>query len=71
MKIVSKLHFLRPDLVNWREVRSRLDTRQRLERVFNLAEREFGVTRLLDPEGRSEVFLFFLRGKVYFYFYFC
>lgn len=42
----------RPDLINWREIRSRLDTRQRLERAFVTAEREFGVTRLLDPEGR-------------------
>lgn len=44
------LHF-RPDLINWREVRSRMNTRQRLDHAFGMAEREFGVTRLLDPEG--------------------
>lgn len=28
--------------------------RERLETAFSVAEREYGVTRLLDPEGRVE-----------------
>ncbi|VDP04301.1 unnamed protein product [Soboliphyme baturini] len=44
------LHRYRPDLVNWREVRNRMNARQRLEHAFRIAENEFGVTKLLDPE---------------------
>ena len=40
----------RPDLVDWRDIRSRV-VRERLEHAFHTAEREYGVTRLLDPEG--------------------
>lgn len=45
----------RPDLVDWRALRQR-SPRERLETAFNVMEREYGVTRLLDPEGEfSEV----------------
>ncbi|XP_072756472.1 microtubule-actin cross-linking factor 1 isoform X19 [Anoplolepis gracilipes] len=43
------LHRNRPDLVDWRNARSS-QPRERLDRVFYVAEREYGVTRLLDPE---------------------
>lgn len=42
--------FLRPDLVDWRNIKSK-HVRERLESAFYIAEREYGVTRLLDPEG--------------------
>jgi hypothetical protein len=42
----------RPDLIDWRSIRSRI-ARDRLENAFNVAEREYGVTRLLDPEGKN------------------
>jgi len=41
----------RPDLVDYRQARRR-PARQNLDMAFNIFEREFGVTRLLDPEGR-------------------
>ncbi|XP_032688473.1 microtubule-actin cross-linking factor 1 isoform X36 [Odontomachus brunneus] len=43
------LHRNRPDLVDWRTARAS-QPRERLDRVFYVAEREYGVTRLLDPE---------------------
>ncbi|XP_054274796.1 dystonin isoform X14 [Macrosteles quadrilineatus] len=43
------IHRNRPDLIDWRSVRS-VTIRERLERAFYVAEREYGVTRLLDPE---------------------
>jgi hypothetical protein len=42
----------RPDLIDWRSIRSRV-ARDRLENAFHVAEREYGVTRLLDPEGKN------------------
>ncbi|XP_017796312.1 PREDICTED: microtubule-actin cross-linking factor 1 [Habropoda laboriosa] len=43
------IHRNRPDLVDWRGARAS-QPRERLDRVFYVAEREYGVTRLLDPE---------------------
>nr|XP_031845072.1 dystonin isoform X30 [Nomia melanderi] len=43
------IHRNRPDLVDWRGARTS-QPRERLDRVFHVAEREYGVTRLLDPE---------------------
>ncbi|XP_054002761.1 dystonin isoform X38 [Hylaeus anthracinus] len=43
------IHRNRPDLVDWRGART-CQPRERLDRVFHVAEREYGVTRLLDPE---------------------
>ncbi|KAJ8305394.1 hypothetical protein KUTeg_015939 [Tegillarca granosa] len=43
------LHRNRPDIVDFRRVRTST-ARQNLEMAFNIAEKEFGVTRLLDPE---------------------
>lgn len=42
----------RPDLVDFRKVQVSTP-RQNLEQAFSIAEREFGVTRLLDPEGNN------------------
>lgn len=54
MKIVNISYSYRPDLVDWRSVRSRV-VRERLEHAFHVAEKEYGVTRLLDPEGNGYV----------------
>ncbi|XP_050545575.1 microtubule-actin cross-linking factor 1 isoform X5 [Daktulosphaira vitifoliae] len=43
------IHRNRPDLVDWRTVKNKT-VRERLESAFYTAEREYGVTRLLDPE---------------------
>lgn len=56
MTKVWGLHYcnfiFRPDLIDWRSVRTRV-VRDRLESAFHVAEREYGVTRLLDPEGEN------------------
>lgn len=44
------VHRNRPDLVDWRKIRNE-KPRERLETAFHVVEREYGVTRLLDPEG--------------------
>lgn len=44
------IHRNRPDLIDWRAVQRRA-ARDRLENAFTVAERECGVTRLLDAEG--------------------
>ena len=44
------VHRNRPDLIDWRDARSRRP-RERLEIAFHVVEKEYGVTRLLDPEG--------------------
>ncbi|XP_041970863.1 plectin isoform X9 [Aricia agestis] len=43
------IHRNRPDLIDWRNIRSR-QVRERLETAFHIVEKEYGVTRLLDPE---------------------
>ncbi|XP_063975576.1 microtubule-actin cross-linking factor 1 isoform X36 [Diachasmimorpha longicaudata] len=43
------LHRNRPDLIDWKTARS-CQARERLHQVFYIAEREYHVTRLLDPE---------------------
>ncbi|XP_074102800.1 dystonin-like protein short stop isoform X19 [Cotesia typhae] len=49
MAFSALLHRNRPDLIDWRSART-CQTRERLHQVFYIAEREYGVTRLLDPE---------------------
>ncbi|KRY74473.1 Microtubule-actin cross-linking factor 1, partial [Trichinella pseudospiralis] len=44
------LHRFRPDLVKWSDVLHRMKPRERLENAFELFEKEFQVSRLLDPE---------------------
>lgn len=39
-------------MVDWRSLKGR-GIRDRLESAFNVVEREYGVTRLLDPEGKT------------------
>lgn len=53
MAFSALVHRNRPDLIDWRDARSRRP-RERLETVFHAVEKEYGVTRLLDPEGESE-----------------
>uniref|UniRef100_W8ALB2 Dystonin n=1 Tax=Ceratitis capitata TaxID=7213 RepID=W8ALB2_CERCA len=43
------VHRNRPDLLDWRKARSDRP-RERLEQAFHIVEKEYGVTRLLDPE---------------------
>uniref|UniRef100_W4VR42 Putative short stop n=1 Tax=Corethrella appendiculata TaxID=1370023 RepID=W4VR42_9DIPT len=43
------IHRNRPDLIDWRDMRSRRP-RERLETSFHVVEKEYGVTKLLDPE---------------------
>ncbi|XP_070505707.1 microtubule-actin cross-linking factor 1 isoform X8 [Chironomus tepperi] len=43
------IHRNRPDLLSWSESRQKR-TRERLETAFHVVEKEYGVTRLLDPE---------------------
>ena len=43
--------------MDYRQARQR-SARQNLDMAFNIFERELGVTRLLDPEGRT----FLIRG---------
>ncbi|XP_017784158.1 PREDICTED: dystonin isoform X28 [Nicrophorus vespilloides] len=43
------IHRNRPDLIDWRQARQQ-HARQRMETAFYIAEKEYGVTRLLDPE---------------------
>ncbi|XP_068893478.1 microtubule-actin cross-linking factor 1 isoform X26 [Tenebrio molitor] len=43
------IHRNRPDLIDWRSVKSQRAS-ERMESAFYIAEREYGVTRLLDPE---------------------
>lgn len=57
------IHRNRPDLVDWRGARAS-QPRERLDRVFHVAEREYGVTRLLDPEGKQPLFRSF-RPPIY------
>ena len=53
----SKLHstlfklYFRPDLVEWKTVERR-QVRERIDTAFHVMEKEYGVTRLLDPEGK-------------------
>ncbi|KAK3581860.1 hypothetical protein CHS0354_032763 [Potamilus streckersoni] len=47
--LLTIIHRNRPDLVDFRRVQTQT-ARQNLEQAFSTAEREFGVTRLLDPE---------------------
>ena len=42
--------YTRPDLVDWRQVERR-QVRERIDLAFHVMDREYGVTRLLDPEG--------------------
>lgn len=49
-KTVPSFPLFRPDLVDFRKVQVSTP-RQNLEQAFSIAETEFGVTRLLDPEG--------------------
>lgn len=49
------IHRNRPDLIDWRSIRQR-QIRERLENAFHVAEREYGVTRLLDVEGNCHSF---------------
>jgi len=45
------IHRNRPDLVDWKKL-DRRQVRERIDLAFHVMEREYGVTRLLDPEGK-------------------
>ena len=46
------LSIFRPDLLDWRQVEKR-EVRERIDLAFHVMDREYGVTRLLDPEGET------------------
>ena len=46
--------YFRPDLVDWRQVERR-QVRERIDLAFHVMDKEYGVTRLLDPEGRCPI----------------
>ena len=52
--------YFRPELVNMRQVASNT-SQENLELAFATAEKELGVTRLLDPEGEETKCLFSLK----------
>ena len=52
--IMIYLSTSRPDLVDFRKL-STQTAKENLEMAFSLAEKEYQVTRLLDPEGQSKV----------------
>lgn len=54
MAFSAIIHRNRPDLIDWRHART-LRVRERMEQAFYIAEKEYGVTRLLDPEGTFEL----------------
>ena len=60
----SLLYNFRPALVDFRRVRTQT-ARQNLEQAFSTAEREFGVTRLLDPEGKHVIAINNVYERVY------
>jgi hypothetical protein len=49
--------------VDWRSLKNR-GVRDRLDSAFSVVDREYGVTRLLDPEGKIPDFYF----KPYYYY---
>lgn len=46
----AMVHNIDPNLVNMEELNHK-QNRENLENVFNVAEKELGIPRLLDPEG--------------------
>ena len=48
------IHRNRSDLLDWRKV-ERMRVRERIDMAFHVMEREYGVTRLLDPEGKLSI----------------
>lgn len=56
------IHRNRPDLIDWRSVQRR-STRERLENAFTVAERDCGVTRLLDAEGNNSFHVATMHSK--------
>ena len=57
---ILQFYNLRPDLLDWRQVERR-DVRERIDLAFHIMDREYGVTRLLDPEGKQ--FLVIVRHR--------
>lgn len=55
------IHRNRPDLLDWRKARS-ARPRERLDTAFHAVEKEYGVTRLLDPEGNLNIEILYLQG---------
>ena len=49
--ILHNMFVCRPDVVDFRQVQSQT-ARANLDMAFKLFESEYGVTQLLDPEGR-------------------
>ncbi len=54
LAFAAVIHRNRPDLLDWKKV-ERMRVRERIDFAFHVMEREYGVTRLLDPEGKTEM----------------
>ncbi|KAF7251295.1 Dystrophin [Varanus komodoensis] len=48
------IHSHRPDLFDWDNVVRQQSPVQRLDHAFNVAKRDLGIEKLLDPEGKVE-----------------
>ena len=59
LAFTALVHRNRPDLIDWRDARHRRP-RERLETAFHVVDKEYGVTRLLDPQGENSFFSDFL-----------
>ena len=46
------IHRNRPDLLEWKRV-EKTQVRERIDSSFRIMDKEYGVTRLLDPEGKT------------------
>ena len=50
LQLLILILLCRPDLIDWKKV-ERMRVRERIDLAFHVMDREYGVTRLLDPEG--------------------
>ena len=64
--VIIPIYRNRPDLVDWKKVERR-QVRERIDLAFHVMEKEYGVTRLLDPEG-NQFFLKSLFSTLYIFF---
>ena len=58
-KSCSKFLFIadifRPDLIDYKSTLTKLP-KERMEQAFTVAEKELGIARLLEPEGKNRGF---------------
>lgn len=52
MAFLAVIHALQPDLIDMKSVKRR-SNKDNLEEAFRIAEQEFKIPRLLEPEGKE------------------